>query len=320
MRVPESIFRKIKRLPGVLWALVALIVFFGISGKGFFTAYNLINICKQGSILVIVSMGTTLAILTAGIDLSTGSVLTLSGVTVGLLIHSGSPISVAILAGLGVGALCGLINGYLIAHLKFHHFIATFGMMGIAQGIALAVTQGAVVPGFDAAFRKLGDGTIFGLPVPVVVALLVVVATSIALYRTRWGAHVYAVGGSEQVAAWSGINTRRVKLAVYVLSGLFAAIAGVVLTARMNSASPIAGAGYEFDAIAAVIIGGTPFEGGRGGIVGTVIGAAVISTLKNGLNIIGLPTPWQITIIGFMITVAIVLDVLYQMRKDRVAS
>ncbi|MGB9879481.1 MAG: ABC transporter permease, partial [Anaerolineae bacterium] len=159
MSVLELATRNLRRVPGVFLALLGLMAIFGAFGEGFFTLYNLVNICKQGSILVIVAMGTTLAILTGGIDLSTGSVLTLSGVTVGLAIHNGLPIPLAILMALLVGCLCGGVNGYLIAYLRFHHFIATFGMMGIAQGIALAITQGAVVPGFEPAFRVLGDGT-----------------------------------------------------------------------------------------------------------------------------------------------------------------
>ncbi|HNV35347.1 MAG TPA: ABC transporter permease, partial [Bacillota bacterium] len=193
--------------------------------------------------------------------------------------------------------------------------IATFGMMGISQGIALVITQGASVSGFSRAFRNIGDSTLLSVPVPVLIAAATFAVIAFVLYRTRFGSNMYAIGGSEQVARYSGINSGRMKLAVFVLTGFLAAIAGIVLTSRMNSANPTAGMGYEFDSIAAVIIGGTPITGGRGGVKGTFLGAFIISVLKNGLNLVGLSSPWQLTIIGAMITGAIIVDVLTHSKR-----
>ncbi|NPV70570.1 MAG: ABC transporter permease [Firmicutes bacterium] len=307
------------KIPGVVWAFAAMIAFFGFEGRGFLSLYNFINIIKQGSILAIAATGMTLAILSAGIDLSAGSVMSLSGVILGLLLHSGWSIPAAILVALCVGLACGCVNGYLVAHLKIHHFIATYGMMGMAAGIPLALTEGSVIPGFSQAFRFLGEGAVGGLPLLVIIAAAVFAVFHFTLTRTRWGAHLYAVGGSDQVARYSGVSADRVRMSAYVLSSLLAAFAGVLAASRANSASPIAGSGYEFDSIAAVIIGGTPFTGGRGGVAGTMLGVAMITVLKNGLNIMGFAAPWQLAIIGTMITLAITFDVMVnQRRKDRV--
>lgn len=307
---------RVPRASGVLIALLAIIAVFAFTARGFFTWANLANICLQGSVLAIASMGMTLAILSGLIDLSIGAVVTLAGVATGLALHAGIAIALAIPAGIAVGGLCGLASGCLVAYLGFHHFIATFGMMGIAQGIALVVTDGSSVPGFDTPFRYLGDGVLLGIPVPIWIAGACLLTVSFLLYRTRFGSNLYAMGGSEQVARFSGINTARLKLMLYLASGLLAGIAGVVLTARMNSANPAAGMGYEFDAIAAVVVGGTPFSGGRGGVLGTMLGAAIISVLKNGLNLAGFSAPWQLTIIGAMITCAIIVDVLSSGRQQ----
>ncbi|HHY48033.1 MAG TPA: ABC transporter permease [Firmicutes bacterium] len=306
----------LSKVPGVLYAFIFFIAVFGVRARGFLSLANLVNVSLQGSILAIVSLGMTLVIMTGGIDLSIGSVLSLAGAVTGLLLHGGSPVPLAILAGLLTGMVCGAINGFLISRLNFFPFISTFGMMGIAQGIALVLTDGASLPGFSPAFRAIGDSVVIGIPLPVWIAGAVFGVIYFFLYKTTFGARVYAVGGSKQVARLSGIPVSRVLLSVYTISGFLAGLGGVVLISRMNSANPTVGAGYEFDAIAAVVIGGTPFSGGRGGIGGSILGAAVISVLKNGLNLMGLSAPWQLTVIGLMITAAIVVDVMIYNRKS----
>ncbi|HPU95954.1 MAG TPA: ABC transporter permease [Bacillota bacterium] len=303
------------RVSGVLIAIIAVVGVFSFTARGFFSLANFANIALQGSVLFIASLGMTLAILSGMIDLSIGGVMTLSGVVTALALKAGLPLPIAVLAGLAAGSLCGAFTGYLVSSWGFHHWIATFGMMGISQGIALVITQGASVSGFSRAFRNIGDSTLLSVPVPVLIAAATFAVIAFVLYRTRFGSNMYAIGGSEQVARYSGINSGRMKLAVFVLTGFLAAIAGIVLTSRMNSANPTAGMGYEFDSIAAVIIGGTPITGGRGGVKGTFLGAFIISVLKNGLNLVGLSSPWQLTIIGAMITGAIIVDVITHSKR-----
>lgn len=298
------------RVSGVFIAIIVVVGVFSFTARGFFSIANFANIALQGSVLFIAALGMTLAILSGMIDLSLGGVMTLAGVATALLLKAGHSPAVAVLGGIVVGALCGAVTGYLVAGWGFHHWIATFGMMGVSQGIALVITNGSSVSGFDRAFRNIGDAYVAGAPVPVLIAAVVFAAVAFVLYKTRFGSNMYAIGGSEQVARYSGIDVGKMKMSVFVITGLLAAVAGIVLTARMNSANPTAGMGYEFDSIAAVVIGGTPITGGRGGVKGTFLGAFIISVLKNGLNLVGLSSPWQLTIIGAMITGAIIVDVL----------
>ncbi len=302
-------------ISGVLIAIIGLIAVFAFTARGFFSLANFANIALQGSVLFIAAMGMTLAILSGMIDLSLGGVITLAGVVTALVLKAGYGTIIAMLAGLGTGALCGAFTGYVVAGWGFHHWIATFGMMSVSQGFALVVTNGSTVSGFSRAFRNIGDSTVVGIPVPVLIAAAVFAVIAFVLYRTRFGSNMYAIGGSEQVARYSGINSGRMKFSVFVVTGILAGIAGIVLASRMNSASPTAGMGYEFDSIAAVVIGGTPMTGGRGGVKGTLLGAFIISILKNGLNLVGLSSPWQLTIIGAMITGSIIIDVLTHSKR-----
>jgi ribose transport system permease protein len=303
------------RVSGVFIAIIIVVGVFAFTARGFFSIANFANIALQGSVLFIASLGMTLAILSGMIDLSLGGVMTLTGVATALILKAGYSPVVAVAGGLVAGALCGAFTGYLVSSWGFHHWIATFGMMGITQGIALVITQGSSVSGFSRAFRNIGDATVAGIPVPVLIAAMTFTVIAFVLYKTRFGSNMYAIGGNEQVARYSGIDSGRMKMSVFVVTGLLAAVAGIVLTARMNSANPTAGMGYEFDSIAAVIIGGTPITGGRGGVKGTFLGAFIISVLKNGLNLVGLSSPWQLTIIGAMITIAIIVDVLTHSRR-----
>ncbi|MCG1011593.1 ABC transporter permease [Tepidanaerobacter sp. GT38] len=312
-----KIIKQLKKLPGIIYGLVIIIAFFGVTADYFLTFMNMMNILKQASVLIVVSLGMTLAILLGKIDMSVGSTMSLVGVVTGICLHKGISIPLAICIGMAVGSIIGFINGYLIGYRKFDYWIVTFSNMGIAQSLALVITNGATIPGFDSSFRFLGDGQIYGVPVGILIAMAIALAIIYLSYNTKFGSNIYAVGGNEQVARYSGIDTSKVIFKTYILSSLLAGFAGILLVSKVNSANPIAGSGYEFDAIAATLIGGTPFDGGRGGVLGTIIGACIIATLRNGLNMLGLTPPIQFTLVGFIIILIIIFDVLNEKYKAK---
>ena len=294
-----------------------IIAFFSITADYFLTFINMMNILKHASVLIVVSLGMTLAILLGKNDMSVGSIMSLVGVVTGICLHRGIPIPLAICVGLAVGSIIGFVNGFLIGYRKFDYWIVTFANMGIAQSLALVISNGATIPGFDSRFRFLGDGQIYGVPVSIIIAIVITMGIMYLTYNTKYGSNIYSVGGNEQVSRYSGIDTNNVIFKTYILSSILAGFAGILLASKVNSASPIAGSGYEFDAIAATLIGGTPFEGGRGGVLGTLIGACIIATLRNGLNMLGLTPPIQFTPIGFIIILIIIFDVLNEKYKER---
>ena len=256
---------------GTLLGLLSLCVVLWILTPYFLTLSNLLNVVEQSSVIAIMAAGMTFVIITAGIDLSVGSVLALSGVVMATLLQAGVPLPLALAASLVSGFLCGMLNGVLITRGRLPPFISTLGMMSVARGAALLVTQGRPVSGFSESFRNLASGEILYVPIPILIMLLVYLAAAVLLGKTGFGRHVYAIGGNEEAALLSGVDVRKVKALVYgicgMLSGLAAVIlmlAAVILTARLNSAQPIAGIMYELDAIAATVIGGTSLMGGEG--------------------------------------------------------
>ncbi len=283
--------------------LLALCGWLSLMTSAFLTPDNLANVLLQSAINAVLAAGMTFVILTGGIDLSVGSVLALSGMVLGRLLQSGVPWPAAVLLGLLVGALLGLVNGLLITRGKLPPFIATLGMMSAARGLALVFSGGRPESGFEPGFLALGEG-------PALLALMGVVYALawLTLQRTVFGRSVYAVGGNEQAAWLSGIDTAAVKSLVYVLSGLLAGLAAAMLTARLNSAQPIAGVMYELDAIAAVVIGGTSLAGGQGSVLGTLLGALIMSVLRNGLNLLEVSADMQQVVIGVVIILAVLLD------------
>ncbi|MDF2636733.1 MAG: ribose transporter permease [Pelosinus sp.] len=273
------------RKMGPLLGLLLLGLTLTILSDRFLTVNNLLNVTRQISINAIISVGMTLVILTGGIDLSVGSIVALTGsITAGLLV-GGQSIFLAILVGMLVGVTLGLCNGLLITRGRIPPFIATLGIMTAARGFTLVYTEGRPITGMGEGFRFLGGGYIGGIPVPVIIMIIIFIATYIMLKKTRLGRYIYAIGGNEEAARLSGINTKKILLSVYALGGLLAGFSGIIMASRLNSAQPTAGISFELDAIAAVVLGGTSFAGGGGTIGGTLIGAFIIGILDNGLNL-----------------------------------
>ncbi|MCK5075879.1 MAG: ribose ABC transporter permease, partial [Calditrichia bacterium] len=293
---------------GTFFGLILLMVILWILTPYFLTVSNLLNILEQSSINAIIAVGMTFVIITAGIDLSVGSILAFSGVVMATVLQAGIPVPFALLIGILSGTLCGYINGVLISHGKLPPFIVTLGMMSIARGAALVFTNGRPVSGFADGFRWLATGKIFFIPMPLVIMIVVYVLAHIILTKTKFGRYTYAMGGNEEAARLSGINVRFHKTMIYALSGLTSALAAILLTARLNSAQPIAGIMYELDAIAATVIGGTSLMGGEGTLTGTLIGALIMGVLRNGLNILGVSSFLQQIIIGSVIIIAVLFD------------
>jgi len=282
----------------VLWALT----------PHFLTVSNLLNIAQQTTIVAIIAVGMTFVIITAGIDLSVGSMLAFAGVVMATLLQHGVPLPVALLASVFTGFLGGSLNGLLITIGRLPPFIATLGMMSIARGAALVFTEGRPVSGFSESFRWIAIGEIAGIPVPIIVMLLLYALAHFVLTRTRLGRYTYAIGGNEEAAILSGVNVRLYKTLVYALCGGLSGLAAIILTARLNSAQPIAGMMYELDAIAATVIGGTSLTGGAGTVAGTLIGALIIGVLRNGLNLLDISSFVQQIVIGAVILIAVLLD------------
>lgn len=294
--------------PGAAYLLVILFLILALWRPEFFSLANLTNVALQVAVLTIVSLGMTLVILTEGIDLSLGAVLGLAGVVMGLVLVGGYPLTAAVAAAIAVGIAFGLANGAMIAWAGMPPFIVTLGTLGVAQSVAMVLTQGNSVTGLPAQVRWFNEGIVLGVPVPLLATSALFLLTYLLLYHTRFGRYVFAIGGNRRALALSGVRVSVYLVAVYVFAAVMAALAAFVMTARMNAAHPTIAIGLEFDAIAAVVLGGTSFEKGRGGIVGTLAGAAAVGVLRNGLNLVGVSAEWQVAAIGLVIIAGVAFD------------
>ncbi|MFF9569060.1 substrate-binding domain-containing protein [Streptomyces sp. NPDC014685] len=295
---------------GALSALVVLLVAMSLLSGDFLTTQNLLNIGVQAAVTAILAFGVTFVIVSAGIDLSVGSVAALSATILAWTATSaGLPVWPAVVLAVATGAACGFVNGALVSYGKLPPFIATLAMLSIARGLSLVVSQGKPID-FPEPVSVLGDTLGGRLPVPLLVMVVMGLITALILARTYLGRSMYAIGGNEEAARLSGLRVKRQKLAIYALSGLFAAVAGIVLAARLTSAQPQAAQGYELDAIAAVVIGGASLAGGVGKASGTLIGALILAVLRNGLNLLSVSAFWQQVVIGVVIALAVLLDTL----------
>lgn len=314
----QKILQQISRFQSLL-VLVLMIAAMSLLSDRFLTSANGWNIMRQISVNVCLSVGMTMVIVSGGIDLSVGSVLAFSGATTAGLIKStiqlpwlGIELQFttwgAIVAGLGVGVFLGWFNGQMITRLKIPPFVATLGMLSIARGLTMLWTKGFPITALGEPFSVIGTQSFIGVPAPVWISGVVVAVFVVITQRTRLGRHIYAIGGNETTANLSGLNVSRIKVVVYTLAGGLSAVAGLIMTSRLDSAQPNAGTGYELDCIAAVVIGGTSLSGGRGSVLGTVIGCLIIGVLNSGLVLLDVSPFWQQVVKGAVILVAVAID------------
>ena len=293
---------------GMPFVLLVLVVFMLIKAPNFGTVSNLFNVARSISISAILAAGMTFVIITTGIDLSVGSTIAVSGCIAVLAAQQGLNPLLAILLGMVIGALIGLINGFLITYCNLAAFIVTLGTMTFMRGLAYTITGGLPIVDNGLNFRALGNGYLFHVPIPFIVMIIVYVVMWIVLDKTKYGSHVYAVGGNAEAARLAGINVKGVLLSVYVIAGLCAGLAGCIFAARVVSAQPTAGDGYEMDAIAAAVLGGTSLMGGKGKIPGTLIGAIIFGVLTTGLVLMNVPFFTQQLVKGIVIIIAVLID------------
>lgn len=298
-------------------SLILLVVFFSVSSENFFRFDNLIGIMLSTAVIGVLALGSTFVIITGGIDLSVGTVMTFASVMTGVVITFwGLPIPFGIAGGILTGALCGFISGWLVAKMNIPPFIATLGMMMVTKGLSLVVSGTKPIYFNDTpAFSKIAMDTVFKVPYAVFIFFGLAVIASIVLSKTIIGRYNFALGSNEEATRLSGVNVIFWKIVIYVITGAFAGIAGIMMASRLNSAQPALGSGYELEAIAAVVIGGTSLSGGRGSILGTVIGALIMSVLTNGLRIMSVPQEWQVVIVGLVVIGAVYADILRRRKK-----
>ncbi len=315
----------VKRFQSLI-ALLILCIVLSIMTDKFFTADNGLNVLRQIAVNICIATGMTLIVLTAGIDLSVGSVLALCGaVTAGLLkngievpaanLFIGFTLLGALLGGIILGSLLGWFNGFAVTKFNVPPFVATLAMLTIARGFTMLYTKGHPISNLGDRFAFIGAGSLAGIPVPVWIAIIVVLLAVFVTQKTKMGRYIYAIGGNEQAAKLSGININKVKITVYAIAGALAALGGIIVTARLDSAQPNAGISYELDAIAAVVIGGTSLSGGKGSVWGTVMGAVIIGVLNNGLVLLNVSPFWQQVVKGAVILLAVIIDKMGE-KKD----
>lgn len=297
--------------------LVLIILWIALStiSDNFFTIGNFNNILLQSANVMLVSVGMTFIIICGHIDLSVGSIEAFARAVIAVLvINYKLPLWLSLVLGLGVGLLCGTVSGFLVAKLRFPAFVATLGMDSIARGLALLTTGGQAVFGFPEAFKFIGQGYVgipfigIRIPFPVIIAFITIITAHILLKYTVFGTNVYATGGNQEAAVFSGVNIKKIQMYVFLIAGVLSALGGIIMTSRLNSGQATIGAADGMDAIAAVVIGGTSMTGGKGSIIGTVIGVLIVSSIKNGLNILGVSAYWQQVFIGVIIILAVLID------------
>jgi len=310
---------------GIVLILLALFILMSILSPAFLKTRNLLNVVRQISVIGLIGMGVTMVIITTGIDLSSGSVIALAAVVAASLAQRvgwdaamypnlvGLPVIIPVLVGLAVGTTCGFLNGSIIAKFKIPPFIATLGMMTVARGLALLYSDGRPISSLTDSYNFIGQGEVLGIPFPIIILVIMAVITHVLLTNTKFGRYVYAIGGNENAAVISGLNVGKYKVLIYTYAGLLSGLAGILLSSRISSGQPGLGTGYELDAIAAAVIGGTSLNGGIGTVWGTIVGALIIGILNNGLDLLNVSAYWQQILKGLIIVAAIILDE----RKNR---
>ncbi|EEQ62368.1 putative ribose transport system permease protein RbsC [Clostridiales bacterium 1_7_47FAA] len=301
---PKAFFSKF----GIVLVMIVLTVIFTSMEPGFISTANIINIIRQASIMIIVACGATFVMVAGGIDVSVGGVACLTGIIVAKLLSIGMPVALALLLGAGVGGVLGLCSGMMVSHFHIAPMIATLAIMNLANGAANLTTGGTAVYNLPESFIMLGRGYIAGIiPLQVIIMLGIAAVSYIVLSKTAFGRRVYAIGGNEMVAELSGINVRKNKIIYYILSGICASIAGMIMTSRMGSGQPSMGATWNMDSITAIVIGGTSLNGGSGSITGSVLGTIMMVMITNGLNIVGVNSFWQMVISAMILIITIIV-------------
>ena len=298
----------LQRVPGVAIMLVLLVVVFGVAASGFLSAANIENVLVQSTLLLMLALPMTLIIMTEGLDLSMGAVLTLTSLAVAIVSVATGSMLLGLGAALAAGLAFGIANGWLVAVLGIPPFVATLGTLGMAQGLALIVSDGQSVVGVPHSVSNIYSAAPFGIPVPIVLGLIAYLVFHGLLYRTRFGTYIFALGGNREALSYAGLSPTKLLIAVYAIGGAMAGVAGLLMTARMNAGHPTAGLGLEFDAIAAVAVGGTSFERGNGWLLGTALGVLAVGVLRNGLNLLALPSSIQVASVGVLVILALFLD------------
>ncbi len=298
----------ISRIPGVAVALVALVVVFGITSPNFLSVGNITNILVQSTILLLVALPMTLIIMTEGLDLSAGAVLTFASIILASVSIATGSVAFGILAGLAAALAFGILNGSLIAFFGIPPFIVTLGTLGVAQGLSLVVTDGQSVVGIPEVIGQLYAASLLGIPLPIIISILAYAFTHVLLYHTPFGNYIFALGGNREALRLAGVSDRKILIGVYALGGVMVGFAALLMTARMNAAHPTAAIGMEFDAIAAVAVGGTSFERGDGWLLGTLLGVLAVGVLRNGLNLLAVPSSVQVACIGGLVIAALLID------------
>ncbi|KZS50600.1 MULTISPECIES: ABC transporter permease [Rhizobium] len=293
---------------GTLIGLIAIVVIFGLLAPDFLSQRNLLNILQQSSINACLALGMTLVIISGGIDLSVGPTAAISAVITATMLVAGVPVPLAILAGLAIGAICGLVNGVLVAYAGLQPFIVTLGTLSTYRAIALIYTGGNPVLGVPAGFRSLFNGSLLGLPIPVIMVAVVALLAWVLLKKTPLGEYLLAVGGNEEAAYVAGVPIAITKITAYVISGVLAALASMILVGRLGAAEPILGNLWELDAIAAAAIGGASLMGGKGSVIGTILGAIILGAMRNGLTLMNVQAFYQLLATGLIILVAMMID------------
>ncbi|QQN34951.1 ABC transporter permease [Rahnella aceris] len=306
--MPSALFKFNVRDAGTLIGLVIIVITFSFLSPVFFTVPNLLNILQQSSINGIIALGMTLVIISGGIDLSVGPTAALSAVLGATLMVSGVPVPLAIMATLGVGALCGVFSGMLVAYAGLQPFIVTLGGLSLFRALALIFTNGNPIFGIPVEFRTVINSTIFGVPAPIVIVIAIAAILWTVMNKTPLGEYILAVGGNEEAARVAGVPVKRTKVTVFVISGVLASLASLILIGRLGAAEPTMGNLWELDAIAAAAIGGASLMGGKGSVIGTLIGAVILGSLRNGLTLLNIQAFYQLLATGLIIIIAMLID------------
>lgn len=300
--------KKILNRYGVFLALILVCILLSFLTPAFMTSRNIINVVRQVSVYGLLAIGVMLVVLTGEIDLSVGSIVALSGVVSALAVKDGAPWYIAVALGLVSGMLAGLVNGLFVTLGNVPSFIATLGMQGVARGVALLLTNGYPVSGLGDDFRFIGRGSVGFLPVPIIILLACCLLMAFVTKKRDFGRNLFAIGGSRKAALYSGINVRKEVIKAFVLSGFFSGLGGIVLTARLGAAETVAGEGFEQIAIAAVVIGGASLAGGKGNMMGTLVGTLIIGVINNGMTLLSIQTYWQKIVQGAIIVLAVLMN------------